>query len=270
MRHGKPQYLPIEIAFSYEHGSPYQVSEITTCNKLLEQIDEYEFYLDPLIERIQLTKLSDYLTNNPISYDDDNSLKELAEKIDCCKNMKTKITVIEALVDFIHLQPNLPNYSEKKFNKLSPIQLNPEMDREEIITILNNLREKNMVADLSFYANRNLLDCHWEPFLKAATERNPVIIDHLKGLEDDKLINYIKELNDTSIYDKFRLSQPDELWNFKTGDGLEKAIALAVCWKNRYPQSHIEIKSNKNDVELSLNGNIHNFKTNDLGIKMIH
>ena len=262
LRHGKPQYLPIEIAFSYEHGSPYKVSEITTCNKLLEQIDEYEFYLDPLIERIQLTKLSDYLTNNPISYDDDNSLKELAEKIDCCKNMKTKITVIEALVDFIHLQPNLPNYSEKKFNKLSPIQLNPEMNREEIITILNNLREKNMVADLSFYANRNLLDCHWEPFLKAATERNPVIIDHLKGLDDDKLINFIKELNDTSIYDKFRLSQPDELWNFKTGDGLEKAIALAVCWKNRYPQSHIEIKSNKNDVELSLNGNIHNFKTN--------
>ena len=67
LRHGKPQYLPIEIAFSYELGSPYKVSEITTCNKLLEQIDEYEFYLDPLIERIQLTKLSDYLTNNPIS-----------------------------------------------------------------------------------------------------------------------------------------------------------------------------------------------------------
>ncbi len=262
LRHGKPQYLPIEIAFSYELGSPYKVSEITTCNKLLEQIDEYEFYLDPLIERIQLTKLSDYLTNNPISYDDDNSLKELAEKIDCCKNMKTKITVIEALVDFIHLQPNLPNHSEKKFNELSPIQLNPDMDREEIITILNNLREKNIVADLSFYANRNLLNCHWEPFLKAATERNPVIIDHLKELNDDKLINYIKELNDTSIYDKFRLSQPDELWNFKTGDGLEKAIAIAVCWKNRYPQSHIEIKSNKNDVELSLNGNIHKFKTN--------
>ncbi|MEC7908226.1 MAG: hypothetical protein VYB95_02745, partial [Verrucomicrobiota bacterium] len=86
--------------------------------------------------------------------------------------------------------------------------------------------------------------------------------DHLKELNDDKLINYIKELNDTSIYDKFRLSQPDELWNFKTGDGLEKAIAIAVCWKNRYPQSHIEIKSNKNDVELSLNGNIHKFKTN--------
>ena len=176
--------------------------------------------------------------------------------------MKTKITVIEALVDFIHLQPNLPNHTEKKFKELSPIQLNPEMDREEIITILNNLREKNIVADLSFYANRNLLNCHWEPFLKAATERNPVIIDHLKELNDDKLINYIKELNDTSIYDKFRLSQPDELWNFKTGDGLEKAIAIAVCWKNRYPQSHIEIKSNKNDVELSLNGNIHKFKTN--------
>ena len=84
------------------------------------------------------------------------------------------------------------------------------MDRDEIITILSNSREKNAVVDLSFYANRNLLDCHWEPFLKAATERNPVIIDNLKELDDDKLIT-ITNLNNTSIYDKFRLSQPDEL-----------------------------------------------------------
>ena len=48
MRHGKPQYLPAERAYGYEHGSPYKVSDETTRDKLLEQIDELDFYTEPI------------------------------------------------------------------------------------------------------------------------------------------------------------------------------------------------------------------------------
>ena len=49
---------------------------------------------------------------------------------------------------------------------------------------------------------------------------------------------------------------------FKTGDGLEKAIAIAVCWKNRYPHKvRLKLKVKKNDVELFLDDCIYKFQT---------
>ena len=48
--------------------------------------------------------------------------------------------------------------------------------REEIIARLETVRGRNELADLAFYAYRDLNRTEAEPFLKAALERSPVSI----------------------------------------------------------------------------------------------
>jgi len=59
-------------------------------------------------------------------------------------------------------------------------------------------------------------------------------------------------LGSESIYDGPRLAQPDEVWNFQTGDGLEKAILLVNVWKSRYPDDQVELTVQPDRVELKL------------------
>lgn len=48
-------------------------------------------------------------------------------------------------------------------------------------------------------------------------------------------------MSDKSIYDGPRLAQPDEVWNYRAGDGIEKAILPAHVWRKRHPEEKIEI-----------------------------
>ncbi|MDF7806675.1 hypothetical protein P4E94_04440 [Pontiellaceae bacterium B12219] len=252
LRHGKEQYLPIERAYSYEHGSPYKVSDNATRDKLLDQIDEYDFYTEPIENRIQLNKLSDYLKNNPISHFDEVSMRELAGKIDCTGDMQRKMSVIEALVDFVHLEPELPDVEGKTFTGPGPIAIKPGATRDEIRAYLTELRETHTIADLAFYASRDLAATNWGPFLKAGMERNPVVIEATKNLSDDELIQALENLENESIYDGTRVAQPDEVWNFQRGDGLEKAFALSNAWKARHPEASIQLEAAGKTVVLSL------------------
>jgi hypothetical protein len=261
MRHGTEQYLPIERAFAYEHGSPYKVSDKSTCDKLLSQIDEYDFYADPMPDRIQLNKLSDYLKNKPVSHFDDDSMKGLAEKIECTNNMDRKMTVIEGLIDFIHLDPELPDTENRSFSGPGPIELRPGMTREEIIRHLNGMRGNHPVADLAFYASRDLASIDWKPFLKTALERNPVVIEKTAPLSDEELFETLSNLPNESIYDGTHVAQPDEVWNFQRGDGLECAIALANVWLARHPETDIELLARGHEVILKLDGKEFTFES---------
>jgi hypothetical protein len=252
IRHGKEQYLPIERAYGYEHGSPYKVSDNATRDKLLDQIDEYDFYTEPIEDRIQINKLGDYLKNNPISHYDEENLRGLAEKIDCTKDMERKMSVIEGLVDFVHLEPELPDTGTKSFNGPGPIEIKPGTQRKEIIDYLTGLRESHPIADLAFYASRDLAITDWAPFLKAGFERNPVVIEKTADLSDDELIQTLLDLTNESIYDGSRVAQPDEVWNFQRGDGIERAIALSNVWKSRHPDASIQLEAAGNTVELTL------------------
>lgn len=254
IRHGKKQYLPIERAYAYEHGSPYKVSDDATRDKLLNEIDEYDFYTDPIADRIQLTKLSDYLKNNPISHFDEESMKELAEKIDCTRDMSRKMSVIEGLVDFVHLEPELPEHRNKTFGGPGAIEIQPGMTREAIIAYLEALRQHHLIADLAFYAGRDLAATDWAPFLKAAFERNPVCIEATQALSDKQLIEAVYSLPNESIYDGTRSAQPDEVWNFQRGDGLECAITLATVWRARHPADALELIVDGERVTLMLGG----------------
>ena len=44
-----------------------------------------------------------------------------------------------------------------------------------------------------------------------------------------------------SIYDGPRLAQPDEVANYKTGDGVEKAFTLANILRSKDPQRSLEL-----------------------------
>ena len=50
------------------------------------------------------------------------------------------------------------------------------MERADVIARLESIREANELADLAFYAYRDLNRTEPEPFLKAALERCPVSI----------------------------------------------------------------------------------------------
>ncbi|WP_372796191.1 hypothetical protein [Pontiella sp.] len=262
MRHGKEQYLPIERAYAYEHGSPYKVSDNATRDKLLDQIDEYDFYTDPIDNRIQLNKLADYLKGNPISHFDEESMKGLADKIDCTQDMSRKMSVIEGLVDFVHLEPELPDTESKTFESPGPIEIPVGTGREEIIEYLRGLRETHTVADLAFYASRDLSVTDWAPFIKAGLERNPVIVTETAALSDDELIQTLESMTSESIYDGSRIAQPDEVWNFQRGDGLERAFALSNVWKKRHPDAAIRLSASGNLVELDLDGRQLSFGSN--------
>ncbi len=261
VRHGKAQYLPIERAYAYEHGSPYKVSDDATRDKLLEEIDEYDFYTDPIPHRIQLNKLADYLRNNPISHFDQESMTGLANRIDCTNDMTRKMSVIEGLVDFVHLDPELPAAGGKRFGGPGPIAIGPGMQRDEIIAYLRSIRATHPVADLAFYASRDLSTTDWRPFLKAALERNPVIVEATKSLSDEELLRTVETLPDESIYDGSRIAQPDEVWNFQRGDGIERAIAVANVWRARHPDAAIELASDGAEVALHLDGLIVRYST---------
>ena len=133
---------------------------------------------------------------------------------------------VELLADFIHIEPKLPS-ADKNFVPDVPIKIPLGASRQQLIDYLQQIRSANTTADLAFYAYRDMESCDWLPFLKAAIERNPVSIKMAEKLSLDETFRWLSEMSSDSIYDAKRLAQPDEVANYKTGDGLEKALALA-------------------------------------------
>ncbi|MHC4544923.1 MAG: hypothetical protein ACYTDW_07855, partial [Planctomycetota bacterium] len=121
---------------------------------------------------------------------------------------------------------------------------------EQIIDYLQELRQRNSSADLAFYAYRDMETCDWAPFIKAAVERNPVSLNILDWMSTDEVYQWLEQMNNSSIYNGKRLAQPDEVANYKTGDGLEKAFLMANVIRQRNSEQNIEIVVDKDDVIL--------------------
>jgi hypothetical protein len=257
--HTKQQWIPAERAYAYEHAGPYKVSD-NTREKLLSEIDRDEFYCEPLPDRICMTRLEEFFKNNPLQHYDAQHMAALGEKLEC-KN-EQKVEMLAALADFVHLAPEFPasakataskpNLGKKVSKPWKKLELVPEMTRDEVIAYVESMRKDNPSADLAFYAARDMTRCDWAPFLKAATERNPACIEATKDLSDDALFQCLEKMSSESIYDGSRLAQPDEVWNFQTGDGLEKVILLANILHARHPDSDIRFSALSDRAELTL------------------
>ena len=62
-----------------------------------------------------------------------------------------------------------------------------------------------------------------------------------------------------SIYDGNRLALPDEVWNFKRGDGIEKALLLADFLLHSDKTSTVTISIDNKEVQLSSRGHQFHF-----------
>ena len=61
---------------------------------------------------------------------------------------------------------------------------------------------------------------------------------------------WLEQMKNDSIYQGKRLAQPDEVANYQTGDGLEKALLLANLIHHRDSKQGIEINADNNTVTL--------------------
>jgi len=88
--------------------------------------------------------------------------------------------------------------------------------------------------------------------LKAAFERNPVSIAAASNLDTAGAAAALDALPNESIYEGSRMAQPDEVWNYGRGDGMEKAICLLNIIRARVPQATSGIKGDGRQVWFSL------------------
>jgi hypothetical protein len=247
---GHAHYIPVEKVYAYEHASSYKISDATRT-KLLDEMDEDEFFPAPLENRIELNKFDEFFKKHRVNLDKPEQVEKLLAELQC--NCMRNRSAVENLLGFARLEPKLPALSSKqRVTPAAQLKIAPTMTREAIIAHLAGLRAALPVADLAFYAYRDLASCEPAPFIKAALERSPVSIKATEKLGDDELFQALEKIPNESIYDGARLAQPDEVWNYRRGDGLERALLLANLWKARHPQDALALASDGATVTLKL------------------
>jgi hypothetical protein len=249
--HGVDHYLPAERGFFYEHGSPNRLSDRTRA-RLLDDIDEEEYQATRLPKRIVLNDFESFIRDNHIDCEKAEDLNRVKQALgqDC----EQAGNAIDALTQFCHTDPRLPDTKTKRFIRAGePLDISPGMSRDDICRRIAALREHNGVADLSFYAFRDVNRTDPRPFVCAALERNPVCIGAAANRDDDNVMDYIRGLPSESIYDgEARLAQPDEVWNYGRGDGIEKAILAADILHNRRPDEALVLDIEQDSVHLAV------------------
>jgi len=244
--HGQAQFLKAEVLFHYEHGSNYRVAD-KTFDKLLSEISDEDFVPYQLPGRIRCDELEEFIEKQK------PDLRSIKGKTAFTKFIKPVVPeaqrFVDELADFVHIEARLPP-SDKNFLPAEPIEIFVEQSREQIIDYLHKVRQSNITADLAFYSYRDMESCNWLPFVKAAVERNPVSIQMVKAMSIKEIYAWLEQMKDDTIYDGRRLAQPDEVANYKTGDGLEKAFLLANVIRERNPEQEVEIITDKEQVIL--------------------
>ncbi|MFZ4523382.1 MAG: hypothetical protein ACOYNC_16880 [Bacteroidales bacterium] len=237
---GCNRYIKLERAFGYEHGSKNRLGD-KTGRKLYCEMDEEDLYLQPIDHRFRI-------------YQDDELFEMKSHEAFISRltqnfpGLENHPEFFSDFKKFVHTVPLLPP-ANKEFIHTVPISITPTQSREEIIEYLSTLRNSKseirnpisdisssslLIADLAFYAGRYMDSCEWEPFFKAAFERNPVSVEYFREIEMQTVYDQMKSWPDESIYEGNRLALPDEVVNFQRGDGMEKAITLVNIAKARH------------------------------------
>jgi hypothetical protein len=230
------KYIRLEKAFAYEHDSKNKIGG-KTIKKLFCEIDEED--LSVSVEKERAVIASD---NFIFSQKKNKEFFSLFQQE--FPALAANKQFMEDLKKFVHTIPNLPS-SNKHFSPSVPVVLSTANTREEIIKIISGLRKDSVTADLAFYAGRQMDSCDWHPFLKAAFERNPVSVDFFKDMEMDKVYSVLSCWPDESIYEGNKLAMPDEVVNYKRGEGIEKAITFINIAKSRHLDISLESISKK-------------------------
>jgi len=245
----KPQFLKAEVLFNYEHTSDCRVID-KMHDELLAELSEEDFVPYQIPGRIRCDELNSFIEKEK------PDIRTAVGKTILTNYLGAAIPdaqqFVEKLLDFLYVEAKLP-VSEKIYMPAAPIKISPEQNREQIIDYLQQIRSQNATADLTFYAYRDMESCDWLPFIKAAIERSPVSLSITNSMSVDEIYRWLEDMNNVSIYDGKRLAQPDEVANYKTGDGLEKAFLLANTIRRRNPEQSIKITVDNNVVLKSQN-----------------
>lgn len=256
--HGVDNYIGAERAFAYEEDSPFRLTD-NTRDRLMAEVDGEEFQVGPMPRRIVLNDLEDFLRQNVLKVDDAEDIGRLKKRFatDC---MDAEMA-LDNFIRFCHVEPRLPDPRSKQFVTAGePLGIDVDMTREEIIEQLEALRGDNPTAELAFYAYRDLNRTEPEPFLLAAWQRNPVSIEGARELDDEEVVEKIAGMAEESIYDgPGRLAQPDEVWNYGRGDGVEKAVILANILHQRRPDDEIAIEVSPDSAVLRVGSRTYSF-----------
>jgi len=260
IHNGKPRYINLEKIFSYEHTSRNNFSG-PSRSALLAEIDMEECDLQPIEGRISLNEVEDYLkTHKQLSFTEiKNHFLQRATETGC-RNTENLIQLFNGLAKFIEVIPQLPD-TDKTYQASYSVSINSSQTRNEIVRTIENEAGNSALAMLSLYVYRNMDLIPWEPFLKAALERNPVSIQALNLLSVNEAFNLISNLENYSIYPENRLALPDEVWNFKRGDGVEKALLFINYLKNVCKIDNVELLINGQNVTVSYLLNNYSFKS---------
>lgn len=222
-RKEKTLYISLTTIFLQETKSKNSFSN-ESRNALLDEIPSTLFSLYPLEDKILLNSFEKYIADNNVVGPHSAKKFFLACHNAIDNNLVDKM--FEQIKHFISITPHLPDKTKNYIPTLA-INLTPDMTRTDIIRYLKSIRQQNEVADLSFYAYRDMDTIDWAPFLKAAWQRNPLSVTKMQTLNVYGRYKLISNMNNTSIYSGNRIALPDEAWNFGTADGVEKAILLA-------------------------------------------
>jgi len=250
---GNIQFVKAEDLFNYEHLKPVKVTDCTH-KQLLEEVFDGEFSNEPFPNRIQCEQFAEFLKNKKPDIKTEQGRKDLIELFTGYMPYSEKL--VRELYDFLHIEPKLPASpakrgepsGEKNYIPSEPIKISTSLSREQIIDYLQRQRDTNIVADLAFYAYRDMGTCDWRPFIKAAIERSPVSIEATKDMSLAQCFEWLLQMPNKSIYDGQRVAQPDEVANYKTADGIEKAITLANIIHLREAAREIAIRIDKDKV----------------------
>jgi len=261
---GHSQFIKAEVLFQYEHGSNFRIAD-KTFEKLLAEVSGEDFLSYQLPDRIRCDELEEYIEKNR------PDLRNPDAKSALRKFVRSVITdagqFVDELADFLHGEAKLPAM-EKNFIPAGTLQVSVDQSRQEVIEYLQQQRRANVTADLAFYAYRDMASCEWAPFVKAAVERNPVSIRMTESMSLDKVHGWLEQMTNLSIYDGKRLAQPDEVANFQTGDGIEKAFLLANIIRNRGFAADIKIVAEKGAVMLKAEEEYKFFSAKGLDLKV--
>jgi hypothetical protein len=186
--------------------------------------------------------LEEFFKSTRVSLDQPDTVEKLKKQLrHACYSVEQ---VIPDLRKFCRTEPRLPDDHNKTYNNALPITLKDVSSAQDALEKISALRESNECCDLAFSVFRDMSRSPWKPFLKAALERNPVSVNETKDLSIDKAYSLLIGLPGESIYgEPSRIAQPDEVWNYQRGDGLEKAVTLADIIRSRDPGARFIIES---------------------------
>ncbi len=229
---GVDRYVSLERVFAYEQNSPSRLTDATR-EKLLGEIAPEEFAAAHCPGKLVFNDVEAYIRDHTINLDKAEDVSALKKQVAC--GCLTGMSAIDDLIAFCHVRPRLPDMSRVKSEPESAlIELEGCTSAEEVLTRLEGLRSRNRTVDLAFYAFRDLSRTESLPFLLAALQRSPVALAGAASMTEDEVLRWAEQLPDESIYEgPARLAQPDEVWNFRRGDGLERALAVALILRER-------------------------------------